>query len=103
MIKELGEDYGIQERNIVANSDMLTATYKDPAIYMGLAGFLLVTVFAGVITIYSIYYVSMLGKVQEYGKLRAIGVPENRSESLCSAKGLQLQESLCRLDCSLEA
>lgn len=33
MIKELGEDYGIQERDIVANSDMLTATYKDPAIY----------------------------------------------------------------------
>ena len=43
MIQELGEDYGIQERDIVTNSDMLIATYKDPAIYMGLAGFLLVT------------------------------------------------------------
>lgn len=46
MIQELGEDYGIQERDIVTNSDMLIATYKDPAIYMGLR-ILLVTVFAG--------------------------------------------------------
>lgn len=87
MIKELGEDYGIQERDIVANSDMLTATYKDPAIYMGLAGFLLVTVFAGVITIYSIYYVSMLGKVQEYGKLRAIGATRKQIRKLVFREG----------------
>ena len=87
MIKELGEDYGIQERDIVANSDMLTATYKDPAIYMGLAGFLLVTVFAGVITIYSIYHVSMLGKVQEYGKLRAIGATRKQIRKLVFREG----------------
>lgn len=88
MIQELGEDYGIQERDIVTNSDMLIATYKDPAIYMGLAGFLLVTVFAGVITIYSIYYVSMLGKVQEYGKLRAIGATRKQIRKLVFREGL---------------
>ena len=87
MIKELGKDYGIEERDIVVNSDMLMATYKDPAVYMGLAGFLLVTVFAGVITIYSIYYVSMLGKVQEYGKLRAIGATRKQIRQLVFREG----------------
>ena len=55
---------------------------------MGLAGFLLVTVFAGVITIYSIYYVSMLGKVQEYGKLRAIGATRKQIRKLVFREGL---------------
>lgn len=87
MIREIGDDYGIKERDVVENSDMLIATYKDPAIYMGLAGFLLVTVFAGVITIYSIYYVSMLGKVQEYGKLRAIGATRKQIRKLVFREG----------------
>lgn len=87
MIREIGDDYGIKERDVVENSDMLIATYKDPAIYMGLAGFLLVTVLAGVITIYSIYYVSMLGKVQEYGKLRAIGATRKQIRKLVFREG----------------
>ena len=34
---------------------------------------MLIIVAAGIITIYSIYYVSMGDRVQEYGKIKAIG------------------------------
>ena len=103
MIKELGEDYGIQERDIVANSDMLTATYKRSGNIYG----------TGRIPScnricrrhYDLQYLLRVYAWESAGVWKTSGnqLPENRSESLCSAKGLQLQESLCRLDCSLEA
>ena len=31
----------------------------------------MIVILAGILTIYSIYYVSMIPKVQEYGKLKA--------------------------------
>lgn len=86
-IEMIGEDYGINKESIVPNTEMLNALYKDSAAYAGLVIFMIVIVLAGILTIYSIYYVSMLGRVQEYGKLRAIGATKKQIRSLVLREG----------------
>ena len=52
-----------------------------------LGALLAVIVLAGILTIYSIYYVSMLDKVQEYGRLRAIGATKGQIRKLVLREG----------------
>ena len=42
----------------------------------------------GALTIYGIYYVSMLDKVQEYGRLRAVGATKRQIRQLVFREGL---------------
>lgn len=86
-IKDIGKEYGISEKDVVDNGEYLLANYVDPAMYSGMAGLMIIIVFAGVITIYSIYYVSMMNKVQEYGKLRAIGATKRQIRKLVFREG----------------
>lgn len=48
---------------------------------------MLIVVLAGVITIYSIYYVSMIHKVQEYGRLKAIGATKHQIRQIVLREG----------------
>lgn len=83
----LGGGYGIDKRNILVNGPYLSATYVDPATYQALGCIMAVIALVGVLTIYSIYYVSMLDKVQEYGKLRAIGATKRQIRKLVFREG----------------
>lgn len=87
-IEGLGREYGIAESDVVFNTDYLRANYIDPATYAGLAVVLAVVALAGAFTIYGIYYVSMLDKVQEYGRLRAIGATKRQIRQLVFREGL---------------
>lgn len=86
-LKKVGQEYGVQEKDIVDNGTYLTATYIDPAFYAGVGFVLAVVMVAGVVTIYSIYYVSMFDKVQEYGRLRAIGATKKQIRKLVFREG----------------
>ena len=72
-IKNIAEAFSIPKGNISENSPYLLANYIDPTFYSAIAVVLIIVVLAGIITIYSIYYVSTMYKVQEYGKLKALG------------------------------
>lgn len=86
-VEEIGSEYGIKKEDIVTNSEYLMANYVDPALYSGIAIIMAVIVLAGILTIYSIYYVSMLDRVQEYGRLRAIGATRRQIRSLVFREG----------------
>ena len=86
-IKLTGERYGISEVDTAENTEYLTANYVDTALYTGLGVLLAAIVLAGILTIYSIYYVSMLDKVKEYGKLRAIGATKGQIRKLVCREG----------------
>lgn len=86
-IEGFGREYGITENDIVFNTDYLRANYIDPVTYAGLAVILAVVTLAGAFTIYGIYYVSMLDKVQEYGSLRAIGATKRQIRQLVFREG----------------
>lgn len=83
----IGDEYGIEEKDISENSAYLLANYVDAALYGGIAVVMLFVVLAGVLTIYSIYYVSMLDKVQEFGRLRAIGATKPQIKKLVFREG----------------
>lgn len=86
-ISVIGEQYGLSKNDIKVNSEYLFANYVDGALYAGLGALLAVIVLAGILTIYSIYYVSMLDKVQEYGRLRAIGATKGQIRKLVLREG----------------
>lgn len=87
-IETLAGEYGIEKNDIVLNREYLMANYVDPSVYSGLGLVLAMIALAGALTIYGIYYVSMLDKVQEYGRLRAVGATKRQIRQLVFREGL---------------
>ena len=86
--KEIGADFGVNEENIVYNSDYLAANYVDPAFLTGITAVIMIVILAGILTIYSIYYVSMIPKVQEYGRLKAMGATRRQIRQIVFREGI---------------
>lgn len=86
--KEIGEDFGVPEGNVVENREYLAANYTDPSFVKGMIVVIVMVVLAGILTIYSIYYVSMIPKVQEYGKLKAIGSTKRQIRQMVFREGM---------------
>ncbi len=87
-IAQLASQFGIAEHSVNVNEDFLWANYIDPAYVPGILAIMLIIVLAGVITIYSIYYVSMGERVQEYGKIKAIGATKEQIRKIVLLEGL---------------
>lgn len=87
-VKEIGKNFDVTEDNIVENSDYLFANYIDPAFYSGMAIIVGIILIAGALTIYSIYYVSLINKVQEFGKLVALGATKRQIRQIILRENL---------------
>lgn len=88
-IKLIASQFDIPENDTNINTEYLAANYVDPAFVPGIAGIMLVIVIAGMITIYSIYYITMNDSIKEYGKLKAIGTTKRQLRQIV------LRESYC--------
>lgn len=86
--ENIAEAFSIPKGNISENSPYLLANYIDPTFYSAIAVVLIIVVLAGIITIYSIYYVSTMYKVQEYGKLKALGATSKQVRSIVFREGM---------------
>lgn len=86
-MKAIAADFEIPEDDVVDNSEYLMANYVDPVMVPTLVVIMLIVVLAGVITIYSIYYVSMVHRVQEYGRLKAIGATKRQIRQIVLREG----------------
>lgn len=86
-IKETGEKFGISKDDIVINDEYLSANYVDPMMNVTIVVVMLIVVLAGVITLYSIYYISMIQRVQEYGQLKAIGATRHQIRQIVLREG----------------
>lgn len=87
-VKEIGKNFDVTEDNIVENSDYLFANYIDPAFYSGMAIIVGIILIAGALTIYSIYYVSLINKVQEFGKMAALGATKRQIRQIILRENL---------------
>jgi len=87
-IKDIAGMFSIPEGDININSDYLAANYIDPSTVPVIACIMLVIVVAGVITIYSIYYVGMADRVQELGRLKAIGATRGQLRQIVLREGM---------------
>lgn len=88
LAKEIGKQFDVSEDNIVENSDYLFANYVDPNFYTGMAIIIGIILIAGALTIYSIYYVSLINKVQEFGKLAALGATKKQIRQIILRENL---------------
>lgn len=88
-VKEIAGQFGISENDININREYLAANYMDPVIVPAIIIIMLIIVLAGIVTVYSIYYVSMNQRIQEFGKLKAIGAVRRQ------VKQIVLREGLC--------
>lgn len=87
-VKEIGKNFDVTEDNIVENSDYLFANYIDPTFYSGMTIIVGIILIAGALTIYSIYYVSLINKVQEFGKLAALGATKRQIRQIILRENL---------------
>ena len=76
----------VSDMNI--NKEYLAANYVDPATIPVIVGIMLIVVLAGIITIYSVYYVSMNQRVREFGKLKAIGATKRQLRQIVLREGM---------------
>ena len=86
-IQNIAHQFGIDEKTVRINDDYLGANYVDPALVPAIAVIMLIIVAAGIITIYSIYYVSMNQRVQEFGRLKAIGATKRQIRQIVLREG----------------
>ncbi|MBO5302819.1 MAG: ABC transporter permease [Lachnospiraceae bacterium] len=87
-IENIALQFGIEEKQIKINNEYLAANYIDAAFVSIITGIMLIIVFAGIITIYSIYYVSMGERIQEFGKIKAIGATKQQIRQIVLWEGL---------------
>ncbi|MCI9490049.1 MAG: ABC transporter permease [Dorea sp.] len=87
-INNIAKQFGIPENNININSDYLMANYVDPSTLPAIVIIMAIIMLAGAITVYSIYYVSMSQRIQEFGKLKAIGATRRQIRQIVLREGL---------------
>ena len=88
--KVVAEDIGINEYEVRINEDYINAMKPDMAVVGGAIAVIIIVVLSSVLVIYSIFYVSIITKVQEYGKLRAIGATKKQIKSIILREGMVL-------------
>lgn len=87
-IQNIARQFGIYEDDMNINKEYLAANYVDPATIPVIVGIMLIVVLAGIITIYSVYYVSMNQRVREFGKLKAIGATKRQIRQIVLREGM---------------
>ncbi len=89
-INQLANQFHIPQQSISINKDYLWANYVDPSYVPIMITIILIIVAAGIITIYSIYYVSMNERIQEFGKIKAIGATKQQLQSIVLLEGFMV-------------
>jgi putative ABC transport system permease protein len=87
-IEDIAGQFGIPEDDININEEYLEANYVDPSMLPILVLLMVIIVLAGVITVYSIYYVSMNQRIQEFGRMKAIGATKRQVRQIVLREGL---------------
>ena len=86
-INSIAKQFAISEKNILTNTEYLMANYVDPVMVPVIAGIILIIILASVITIFSIYYVGMTERIQEFGKIKAIGATKSQVRRIVLKEG----------------
>lgn len=89
-LKSVANDVGINKYNVKVNDDYINATNPDSTVIGFGVVIILIIIFSSVIVIYSIFYVSVVNKVKEYGKLRAVGATKKQIRKIILKEGFTL-------------
>ena len=91
LMKELARQCGIPDKNVTVNSGYLTwklnPGYEEILFCVMIA---ILVIFFSVMVIYNIFQVGIVQRVQEYGKLKAIGTTRKQMKQMVLREGLFL-------------
>ncbi|NBH14952.1 ABC transporter permease [Lachnospiraceae bacterium] len=91
IIQELGERCGITKNNVSLNSMYLMWIY-EPATETVMACIMIafIVILVSVVVIYNIFRVGMVQKIQEYGKIKALGATKRQMKKMILREGMLL-------------
>ena len=89
-IEEIGNDIGIKKSNISFNDTYLLVMKPDPIIILGGILISLIIIFSSALVIYNIFYISIVIKIKEFGKIKAIGATNKQLRSIIFREGTTL-------------
>ena len=87
---KIGNDIGLSKANIIVNEDYINSQKPDIEIVIGAVIILLIIIVSSILVIYNIFYMSIVSKVQEFGKLRAIGARKKQIKAIVFKEGIYL-------------
>lgn len=91
VLTELGEKIGIPRRNVSENSYYLMwALEPGTETIYGCAAIALLVILFSVVVIYNIFQVGITQKIQEYGKLKALGTSRRQLKQVIQREGMFL-------------
>lgn len=91
VLQELGELCGVEKDNVSVNTMYIMWAY-DPGTetIIGCIGIALIVILVSVVVIYNIFQVGIVQKIQEYGKLKAIGATRKQLKKIIFREGMLL-------------
>ncbi len=90
-IEELGAEYGLKEEYIMRNSYFLVAALDPGTETIGGVTFLgFIVILFSIVVIYNIYQVGLVQKLQEYGKIKALGATKKQLKEIVIREGMLL-------------
>lgn len=91
IIRELGKKIGVPEKNVNVNSYYLTwALDPGTETVTGCAMVAVIVILFSVVVIYNIFQVGITQKIQEYGKLKALGMTRKQLKQVIQREGMFL-------------
>ncbi|HBE9800376.1 TPA: FtsX-like permease family protein [Clostridioides difficile] len=89
-LNKIANDVGLDTINVAVNENYINALKPDMETIMGGVFVGLVIVLFSILVIYNIFYISIVTKVQEFGKLRAIGATKKQVKNIVFKEGFIL-------------
>ncbi|WP_195945515.1 ABC transporter permease [Paraclostridium bifermentans] len=89
-VEKIGKDLDIPKGSIKVNEDYINTLKPDPQVIMWGATIAIIVILSSILVIYNIFYLSITSKVQEFGKLRAIGATKKQIKAIVLKEGLFL-------------
>lgn len=90
MMYSIGKDAGIQRKNVSPSRaflDSRSVNMQSVMLY-GLVGF--VILLAGILVVYGVFYLSVIGRIHQFGQLRTIGMTKKQIKKFVSREGRTL-------------
>ncbi|MGX4600360.1 ABC transporter permease [Faecalimicrobium sp. JNUCC 81] len=89
-INEVSSSLGFKEENTVLNNMYLMWMKPDPTTVLCASVVCLLIMFSAILVIYNIFYISIINKIQDFGKLKAIGCTKKQLKQIIIKEGMIL-------------
>lgn len=88
--EQVGNQLEIPKYRMMVNEDYINTLKPDSQIMMAVGIIGLIVILSSVLVIYNIFYLSVVTKVQEFGKIRAIGATKKQIKEIVFKEGMIL-------------